>query len=92
MTARRLGAILAAVWWAIRALSARTRAMRSRGWARCAEPSIKKHSGRLFKIMGDGFLVDVASTILGAAVPGYATRGRDRARAMSSAGAWRRHM
>jgi adenylate cyclase len=67
MTARRLAAILAAdVVGYSRLVSAnetdalaRLRALR----LDIIEPNITKHSGRLFKIMGDGFLAEFASAV-----------------------------
>lgn len=67
MTSRRLAAILAAdVVGYSRLVSAdETDALQRLSALRreVIEPNIAKHSGRLFKIMGDGFLVEFASAV-----------------------------
>ena len=67
MTARRLAAILAAdVVGYSRLVSAdETGALARLGVLRrdVIEPNIAKHSGRLFKVMGDGFLAEFASAV-----------------------------
>jgi adenylate cyclase len=67
MTSRRLAAILAAdVVGYSRLVSADETGALARLSAlrrEVIEPNIAKHSGRLFKIMGDGFLVEFASAV-----------------------------
>src|SRR5438874_7039024 len=69
-TTRRLAAILAADVGYSRLVGAdEAGALASLGVLRrgIIEPNVAQHSGRLFKIMGDGFLVEFASAVQAAA-------------------------